>query len=165
VSFVAQWFVTPVYLIPSHLISSLQPRRQPTSYSSPWEPQILLISFHLHHLHIYKSLQTPRSRVLMQELTVTQLFMSKCLWRWCCTTGICYLDFIHHPYVFLTTTGGPPIEASSINQTQQSMFHLMTREEWSLDTLWLKTIRMTDKIQITDPQSQLIKKSPDFYGT
>jgi hypothetical protein len=44
----------------------------------------------------------------------------------------------------------PPIEASSIDRTQQSRFHLMTREEPSLETLWLKNIRTMDKVQIID---------------
>jgi hypothetical protein len=45
---------------------------------------------------------------------------------------------------------GPPIEASSIDRTQQSRFHLMTREEPSLETSWLKNIRTMDKVKITD---------------
>jgi hypothetical protein len=46
--------------------------------------------------------------------------------------------------------GGSPIEASLIDRTQQSRFHLMTREEPSLETLWLQNIRMTDEVQIID---------------
>jgi hypothetical protein len=53
---------------------------------------------------------------------------------------IYYLDFIHRP----------PIEASSIGRNQQSRFHLMTREEPSLETLWLQNIRTMDKVQIID---------------
>jgi hypothetical protein len=45
---------------------------------------------------------------------------------------------------------GGPIEASSIDWTQQSRFHLMMREEPSLETLWLQNIRTMDKVQITD---------------
>jgi hypothetical protein len=38
-----------------------------------------------------------------------------------------------------------PIEASSIDWTQQSRFYLMMREEPSLETFWLKKkIRMMD---------------------
>jgi hypothetical protein len=48
------------------------------------------------------------------------------------------------------------IEASLINWTQQSRFHLVTREEPSLETLWLKDIRMMDKVQITECSSALI---------
>jgi hypothetical protein len=33
---------------------------------------------------------------------------------------------------------GPPIEASSIDRTQQNRFHLRTRDEPSLETLWFK---------------------------
>jgi hypothetical protein len=47
-------------------------------------------------------------------------------------------------------SGGPPIEASSIDRTQQSRFHLMTREEPSLKTLWLQNTRTMDKVQIID---------------
>jgi hypothetical protein len=125
-------------------------------------------------------------------------------------TAICYLDFIHRPYIYIfnhnvydpqllhycliwgtqissnspqvlylgkrdiiililflhfvtqsdlrtagcvasvLSTQCPPIEASSINRTQQSRFHLITREEPSLETLWLKNIRTMDKVQITD---------------
>jgi hypothetical protein len=46
-----------------------------------------------------------------------------------------------------------PIEASSIDQTQQSGFHLRTREEPSLEMLWFKKIRTMDKFQITDPNN------------
>jgi hypothetical protein len=42
----------------------------------------------------------------------------------------------------------PPIEASSIDRTQHSRFHL--REDPSLETLWLKNVRTIDKVQITD---------------
>jgi hypothetical protein len=45
---------------------------------------------------------------------------------------------------------GPPIEASSIDRTQQSRFHLMTREEPSLEILWLQNIRTMDEVQIID---------------
>jgi translation elongation factor P/translation initiation factor 5A len=44
------------------------------------------------------------------------------------------------------------IEASSIDRSQQSRFYLMTREESSLETLWLKSTRTMDKVQITDPR-------------
>jgi hypothetical protein len=54
---------------------------------------------------------------------------------------------------------GPPIEASSINQTQQSRFHLRTREKPSLETLWFKNIRAMDEVQITDPSSE----DPSFF--
>jgi hypothetical protein len=37
---------------------------------------------------------------LWGETWTDTLFISKCLWRWCCITAICYLDFIHRPYVF-----------------------------------------------------------------
>jgi hypothetical protein len=40
----------------------------------------------------------------------------------------------------------PPIEASSIDRAQQSRFHMMTREEPSLETLWLKNIKTMDKV-------------------
>jgi hypothetical protein len=48
---------------------------------------------------------------------------------------------------------GPPINASSIDRSQQSTFHLMTREEPSLETLWFKNIRTMDTFQITDRSS------------
>jgi hypothetical protein len=64
-----------------------------------------------------------------------------------------YCDMLFELYpsslCFLTTTF-QPMEASSINWTQQSRFHLMTREELSLEKLWLKNIRTMDKVQITD---------------
>jgi hypothetical protein len=44
-----------------------------------------------------------------------------------------------------------PMEASSIDWTTQSRFHLMMREEPSLETLWLKNIRTMHKVQISDP--------------
>jgi hypothetical protein len=44
----------------------------------------------------------------------------------------------------------PQIETSSIYRTQQSRFHLMTREEPSLETLWLQNIRTMGKVQVTD---------------
>jgi hypothetical protein len=47
-------------------------------------------------------------------------------------------------------SGHPPIEASLIDRSQQSRFHLKTREEPSLQMLWLKNIRTMDKVQITD---------------
>jgi hypothetical protein len=40
--------------------------------------------------------------------------------------------------------------SSSINQTQQSRFNLVTREEPSLETLWLQNIRTMDEVQIID---------------
>jgi hypothetical protein len=45
---------------------------------------------------------------------------------------------------------GPPIETSSIDRTQQSRFHLMTREGQSLETLWLQNIETMDKVQRID---------------
>jgi hypothetical protein len=42
------------------------------------------------------------------------------------------------------------MEANSIDWTQQSRFHLMTREEPSLETLWLKNVSKMDKVQIID---------------
>jgi hypothetical protein len=54
------------------------------------------------------------------------------------------------PFGLSTSDIGPPIEASSIDWTQQSRFHLMTTEEPSLETLWLQNIRTIDKVQITD---------------
>jgi hypothetical protein len=63
----------------------------------------------------------------------------------------------------------PPIEASSIDWTQQRVVHLITREEPSLETLWLQNIRMMDKVQIID-RTNLCRKLfwylvllPDFY--
>jgi hypothetical protein len=44
----------------------------------------------------------------------------------------------------------PLTEASSIDRTQQSRFHLMTREEPFLETLWLQNLRTIDKVQIID---------------
>jgi hypothetical protein len=44
---------------------------------------------------------------------------------------------------------------SSIDHAEQSRFHLMMREEPSLETLWLKNIRMMDKVQITDRSKKL----------
>jgi hypothetical protein len=43
---------------------------------------------------------------------------------------------------------GPPIEASSIDRTQQSRFHLRTREEPSLETLWFKNIGAMDEVSM-----------------
>jgi hypothetical protein len=61
------------------------------------------------------------------------------------------------PLCFATTTfQGPPIEASSIDRTQQSSFHLMTNEEPSLETLWLQNIRTVDKVQIIDRSKHFI---------
>jgi hypothetical protein len=37
-----------------------------------------------------------------------------------------------------------------MDRTQQSKFHLMAREEPSLETLWLKNIWTMDKVQMTD---------------
>jgi hypothetical protein len=48
------------------------------------------------------------------------------------------------------STQCPPIETSSIDRTQQSRFHLMTRQEPSLETLWLQNIKTMDKVQIID---------------
>jgi hypothetical protein len=48
----------------------------------------------------------------------------------------------------------PLLVASSIDRTQQSRFHQMMREEPSLETLWLKNIRMMDKVQITDRSNE-----------
>jgi hypothetical protein len=45
----------------------------------------------------------------------------------------------------------PPIEASSIDRSQQGRFHLRTREEPSLETLWLKKHKDGGQVQITDP--------------
>jgi hypothetical protein len=42
-------------------------------------------------------------------------------------------------------------EASSIDRTQQSRFHLRMREEPSLEMLWFKKKRAMDKVQKTDP--------------
>jgi hypothetical protein len=74
-------------------------------------------------------------------------------------TAIYYLDFIHRPYVLQPQRfkGWTPIEASSIDWTQQSRFHLMTREEPSLETLWLQNIRTKDKVQIIDRYSTSVK--------
>jgi hypothetical protein len=62
-----------------------------------------------------------------------------------------YLETVifKEPVLFISKC--PQIEASSIDRTQQSRFHLMTTEEPSLETLWLKNIRTMDKVQITDP--------------
>jgi hypothetical protein len=60
--------------------------------------------------------------------------------------------------VFDDGAGGPPIEASSIDRTQQSRFHLMTREEPSLETWWLQNIRMMDKVQIKDRSDRRLEK-------
>jgi hypothetical protein len=49
-------------------------------------------------------------------------FISKCFWWWCCITAIYSLDFIHHLCFATTMFRGPPIEASSIDRTQQSSF-------------------------------------------
>jgi hypothetical protein len=38
----------------------------------------------------------------------------------------------------------------SIDRTQLNRFHLMTREEPSLETLWLQNVRAMDLVQITD---------------
>jgi hypothetical protein len=43
-----------------------------------------------------------------------------------------------------------PIEASSIDRTQQSRFHLMTTEETSLETLWLQNKGTMEKVQKLD---------------
>jgi hypothetical protein len=45
------------------------------------------------------------------------------------------------------------------DRTQQSRFHLMTREEPYLEKLWLKNIRSMDKVQITanQPNKKLTK--------
>jgi hypothetical protein len=50
---------------------------------------------------------------------------------------------------------GPPIEASSIDRTQRSRFHLMTRERPSLEMLWLQNTRTMDKIEIIDRSSRI----------
>jgi hypothetical protein len=71
---------------------------------------------------------------------------------------ILFLHCIIHSQIFarlecmasVLSTQCPPIEASSIDQTQQSRFHQITREDRSLETLWLKNIRTMDKVQITD---------------
>jgi hypothetical protein len=77
-----------------------------------------------------------------------------------CTTGICFFGLYPSPLCFLNhnvsrdgpslvfaqleymtsvlSTQWPPIEASSISWTQQSRFHLRTREEPSLEMLWFK---------------------------
>jgi hypothetical protein len=57
------------------------------------------------------------------------------------------------------STQCPPIEASSIDWTQQSRFHLMMREEPFLETLWLKNIRTMDKVQIIDRRKNTIVKN------
>jgi hypothetical protein len=44
----------------------------------------------------------------------------------------------HTLSIELACIGGPLIEASLIDWTQQSGFHLRTREEPSLETLWFK---------------------------
>jgi hypothetical protein len=66
------------------------------------------------------------------------------------------LHFAIHNQIFaklecmanVLSTQCPPIEASSIDRTQQSRFHLMTTEEPSLETLWLQNIRTMNKVQI-----------------
>jgi hypothetical protein len=71
------------------------------------------------------------------------------------TTVLYYCDLLFGLYpsslCFLTT-----IEASLIDQIQQSRFHLMTREELSLETLWLKNIRTMDEVQITDRSNRIL---------
>jgi hypothetical protein len=57
---------------------------------------------------------------------------------------------------------GQPIEASSINRTQQSRFHLRTREEPSLETLWFQNIRTMDKVQIIDRSKKDIIQMKQF---
>jgi hypothetical protein len=74
-------------------------------------------------------------------------------------TTIYYLNFIHRPYVlqpqcfkrwYFPRHQVKTIEASSIDRTQQRRFHLMTREEPSLETLWLQNIRALDEVQKID---------------
>jgi hypothetical protein len=63
----------------------------------------------------------------------------------------CHLLFgLYLSSLCFLTAAGPLIEASSIDRTQQSRFHLMAREEPSLETLCLKNIRTMNKVQITD---------------
>jgi hypothetical protein len=50
--------------------------------------------------------------------------------------------------------GSSTDRGGSIVRTQQSRFHLRTREEPSLETLWLKKKRAMDEVQKTDPSSQ-----------
>jgi hypothetical protein len=66
-----------------------------------------------------------------------------------------FFGLIHRPYISQTQRfegwlDGLPIEASSIDLTHQSRFHLMTREKPSLETLWLKNIGTMDKVQKND---------------
>jgi hypothetical protein len=76
------------------------------------------------------------------------------------TTAIYYLDCIHRPYVLQPQS----FEGWFFPRHQMNLlcwvrstelafigrFHLMTREEPSLETLWLQNIRTMDKVQIID---------------
>jgi hypothetical protein len=68
-------------------------------------------------------------------------------------SSLCFLTTTFQGMVLLSSSE-VKIEASSIDRTQQGRFHLITREEPSLETLWLKNIRMMDKVQITDPSKK-----------
>jgi hypothetical protein len=52
------------------------------------------------------------------------------------------------------------IEAGSIDRTQQTRFHVMTREEPSLETLWLQDVRTMDKVQIMDRSNWKYSSGP-----
>jgi hypothetical protein len=96
--------------LPDYMV--LQPRRQQSSYSPPWEPQILLDIECLPTLFT-NNVQKHHSRTMFVQFCSQTLFalvctrlqssivlISKCFWRWCSITAIYYLDFIHRPYVF-----------------------------------------------------------------
>jgi hypothetical protein len=65
-------------------------------------------------------------------------------------SSLCFPTTTFRGMALASSSGGLPIEASSIDRTQQSRFHLMTREEPSLETLWLQNIGTMDKVHITD---------------
>jgi hypothetical protein len=76
-------------------------------------------------------------------------------------SSLCFATTTFLPSIELVSIYGPPIEASSIDRTQQSRFHLMTREESALETLWLQKIRTMDKVQIID-RSNTVPSSKTF---